>query len=314
MPLDPHAQALLDEVSALGQPPYAAMSPSDARQAMRVRLANVDEAEAVARIEDHFIPCPAHQIPVRLYLPAASAALPVLVYFHGGGWVIGGIDTHDHFCRHLANAAACAVASVDYRLAPEHKFPTGLEDCYTAVLWIITNANAFNIDSSRIAVGGDSAGGNLAAAITLLARDRGGPDLSYQVLIYPVTDYWIPSPPSYLKLGVGYSLTRDSMIWFWHHYLPSGVSPDNPYLCPLRAPSLEGVPPAFVITAEYDPLLDEGERYVERLKDAGVQVVLKRYDGMMHGFCHHYKRFIQARQLVNDIADALPWKGERRSG
>lgn len=314
MPLDPLAQALLDELSALGQPPYAALSPQDARQAMRVRLANVDEAETVDRVEDLFIPCPAHQIPVRLYLPGANAALPVLVYFHGGGWVIGGIDTHDNFCRHLANAAACAVVSVDYRLAPEHKFPTGLEDCYTAVQWIIANAMAFNIDPSRMAVGGDSAGGNLAAAVTLLAYDRGGPDLSYQVLIYPLTDYWIPSPPSYMELGVGYSLTRDSMIWFWHHYLPSSTSPDNPYLCPLRASSLEGVPSAFVVTAAYDPLRDEGERYAERLKEAGVPVVLKRYDGMMHGFSQHYKRFIQAKQLVTDIAIALSWTDSRRSG
>jgi len=302
MPLDPLAQALIDETNALGLPATAAMSPPDARQALHTKLANVDEPEAVDRVEAYAIPCPAHEIPVRVYAPAANTPLPALVYFHGGGWVVGDLDTHDAFCRHLANAGPYAVVSVAYRLAPEHKFPAGLEDCTTAVQWVAANAAMLGIDPAHVSVGGDSAGGNLAAAVALLARDRKGLALSHQVLIYPVTDYWIPSPPSYMEFAAGYSLSRDSMIWFWHHYLPSGADVNNPYLCPLRADDLSGLPPALVITAEYDTLRDEGERYAERLKAAGVPVTLNRYAGMMHGFSQHYKRFVQARQLVDEIA------------
>lgn len=307
MPLDPLAQALIVETNALGLPATPALSPVEARKALHIKLANIDDQAPIEHVENYFVPCPAHQIPVRVYLPKSNALLPVIVYFHGGGWVLGDLESHDCFCRRLAEVCACAVVAVDYRLAPEHKFPSGLEDCYTAVQWVSANAARLHIDPLRIAVGGDSAGGNLAAGVALLARERRDVNLVYQVLIYPITDYWLPGTPSYTECAAGYSLGRDTMIWFWLHYVVAGTSPDNPYLCPLHAVDLRELPPAMVITAEYDVLRDEGERYAERLQAAGVSTILKRYDGMMHGFCQHYRRFSQARQLVLDIARALPW-------
>lgn len=307
MPLAPLAAALIAETNALGLPATPALSPVEARKAMHIKLANIDEQVSIQRVEDHLIPCPAHHIPVRAYTPAATTSLPVIVYFHGGGWVLGDLETHDCFCRRLATGCGCAVVAVDYRLAPEHRFPAALEDCYTAVQWVSANAARIGIDPSRMAVAGDSAGGNLAAAVALLARERRDINLAYQVLIYPITDYWLPGTASYTECAVGYSLGRDTMIWFWLHYVAAGTSPDNMYLCPLRASDLSHLPPAMVITAEYDVLRDEGEAYSRRLQAAGVPTLLRRYEGMMHGFCQHHRRFSEARELVENIAKALPW-------
>jgi acetyl esterase len=221
-------------------------------------------------------------MPVRIYRPAPGR-LPVLAYFFGGGWTLGSIDTSDGICRSLANDAGCMVVTVGYRLAPEHPFPAAVHDCYATVRWLAEDGEQIGADPGRLAVGGDSAGGNLAAAVTLLARDRGGPGLAGQLLVYPNTDY--RADTASLRENVDpYLFNRTSVDWYWGHYLTSPADGDNPLASPLRAADLAGLPPALVITAEYDPLRDEGERYAQRLAAAGVPVTLSRYDGMIHGF------------------------------
>lgn len=284
MPLDPQAQAFLDQMAASGAPPLTSQSVAQARRSLLVFASLGGDPEPVATVEDRKLPGPAGAIPVRVYTPAGSGPFPVLVYFHGGGWVLCDLDTHDPICRSLSNAAGCVVASVDYRLAPEHKFPAAADDCFAATQWVMNNASLINGDPGRIAVGGDSAGGNLAAVVALMARDRGGSQLVFQLLVYPVTDYYAPGTPSYHQNADGYFLTRDDMVWFWNHYLDGEADAANPYACPLRATSLTGLPPALVITAEFDPLRDEGEIYTARLRESGVPAELVRYDGMIHGF------------------------------
>lgn len=304
MPLDPVARAFLDQVTAMGLPPFHEQSVAAARDGIRL-LAQMDGSrEAVARVEDHTVPGPAGDVPVRLYAPATAGKPPVLVYFHGGGWVIGGIDTHDAVCRALANRAEAAVASIDYRLAPEHPFPAAVDDCYAATRWIAENAGTFAVDAERVAVGGDSAGGNLAAVVAQLARERGGPWLRHQVLVYPATDPAMDTP-SYRENADGYLLTRAAMEWFYGHYLPDPADRTNPLAAPLRATRLGGLPPATVITAEFDPLRDEAEAYAERLREAGVPVDLARYDGMIHGFLGMTALFAQARVALDRIGAAL---------
>jgi len=242
------------------------------------------DPEPVNKIEDRKLPGTAGSIPVRVYTPSGSGPFPVLVYFHGGGWVLCDIETHDPVCRSLANAAECIVVSVDYRLAPENKFPAAVDDCYAAAQWVMNNASLINGDPDRVAVGGDSAGGNLAAVVALMARDLGGSAPIFQLLIYPVTDYYLPGTPSMEENAEGYFLTRDDMVWFWNHYLNDVAEAEDPRACPLKASSLSGLPPALVITAEFDPLRDEGEMYAARLGEAACGVELVRYDGMIHGF------------------------------
>ncbi len=284
MPLDPQAKALLEQMAASGAPPLGAGSVADARQAIAAFAQLGGDPEPVARIEDRQIRGPCQAIPIRIYTPAGSGPFAVLVYFHGGGWVLCDIETHDPVCRSLAKAAECIVVSVDYRLAPEYKFPAGAEDCYAATRWVMNNAHLMNGDAHRVAVGGDSAGGNLAAVVALMSRDKGDRAPIFQLLVYPVTDYYLPATPSYQENADGYFLTRDDMVWFWSHYLSNEVDAANPYACPLRAASLGGLPAALVITAEFDPLRDEGEMYAARLRDAGVAARVVRYDGLIHGF------------------------------
>jgi acetyl esterase len=241
---------------------------------------------------------------VRAYSPGGPGPHPALVYYHGGGWVIGDLHTHDGLCRSLTNAARCAVLSVDYRLAPESKYPVAVEDSYAALLWIAANADRLGIDRRRIAVGGDSAGGNLATVVALAARDRKGPRLALQVLIYPVTDHDLDTR-SYVENATGYVLTREGMRWFWNHYLARDAQGREPYASPLRASSLAGLPPALVITAEYDPLCDEGEAYAARLRDSGVPVTLTRYPGMFHGFVRMTNILDKARTALDEIASSV---------
>lgn len=284
MALDPQAQALLDLVAAFGMPALSTLSVEDARKAL-VQMGELSgpEPEPVAKVEDRLIPGPAGQIPVRVYTPQGSGSSPVLVWFHGGGFALGSIEIVDEFCRALTNAAGCIVVSVDYRLAPEHKFPAAVDDCYTATKWVAENANAIGGDPTRIAVGGDSAGGNLAAVVALMARDRGTPPLVYQLLVYPVTNFAFDTP-SHREYADGYFLTKDDMAWFCNLYLRSEADSHNPYASPLQAQDLRGLPPALVITGEFDPLRDEGEAYAARMREAGVPVACKRYNGMIHGF------------------------------
>ncbi len=304
MPLDPQAQAVLEQMAEAGLPPLGSVSVEETRQGMVAATAAGEEPEPVAKVEDRSIPGPGGQIPVRIYTPQGSGPFPVLVYFHGGGWVIGNVDTHDPTCRTLTNAAGCVVVSVDYRLAPEHKFPAAVDDCYAATQWVAANAAAINGDSSRIAIGGDSAGGNLTAVVAIEAREQGGPPLVFQLLVYPVTDYSF-STPSYQDNADGYLLTKDSMVWFWDHYLRTEADGQDHRASPLRASDLTGLPPALVITAEYDPLRDEGEAYAARLQESGVSVTCTRYDGMIHGFYGLTAVVDQARKAVEESVAAL---------
>ncbi len=304
MPLDTQARALLDQMAAAGAPPFESLTPEQAREMIMQMRELAGPPEPVARVEDRVAATAAGPIPVRIYTPEAAGPLPMLVYFHGGGWVIGNLETVDAPCRALANRAGCLIVSVDYRLAPEHKFPAAAEDCYAATRWAAEHAAELGGDPARIAVGGDSAGGNLAAVVALMARERGGPRLAYQLLIYPVTNYDF-STPSYQENAEGYLLTKNAMVWFWDHYLRQPSDGEHPYASPLRAADLRGLPPAFVITAEYDPLRDEGEAYADRLRQAGVPTELRRYDGMIHGFFQMAGVLDQGKQVIADAAAAL---------
>lgn len=282
MPLHPQVKTMLEAGKAAGIPPLRQLSIQQARDNMNANAK--PDGPSVGTIHARRIDGPHGSINLRVYTPRGGGPHPVLVYFHGGGFVLGSLDTHDNGCRHLCVGAGCVVVSVDYRLAPEHKFPAAPDDCYTALQWVQANASLINVDGNRIVVGGDSAGGNLAAAVALRARDENGPALRGQLLIYPVADHYAPGTPSYIANGNDYGLTRDSMIWFWDHYLASPDDANHPYASPLRAKSLAGLPPAWVITAEYDPLLDEGERYAQALKAAAVPTEYQCFDGMQHGF------------------------------
>ncbi len=260
--------------------------------------------DPVDLVQNLFAPGPAGDIPVRLYRPDSSTPLPVLVFFHGGGFVSGSPDTHDGLCRKLANLVPCAVVSVDYRLAPEHKFPAAPEDCFAATRFVAEKGYALGVDAKRIAVAGDSAGGNLAAVTAQICRDRNGPELRHQLLIYPITDVGCDTP-SYAENASGYLLTRDLMRWFWNHYLDTPADGTQILASPLRAEDLSGLAPATVITAEFDPLRDEGEAYARRLRAAGVDAQLERYDGQIHGFLLWEDRIARAGAALRAISGRL---------
>jgi acetyl esterase len=304
MSLDPQARQVIDATLALGLPPMEQMTPRQARESMRARIAALGPVEEVARVEEHRVGVENGAITVRCYTPRGAGLRPALVFFHGGGWVIGDLDTHDGICRSLANAAGCVVASVDYRLAPEHRYPTAVDDAFAATRWVAAEGPRLGIDARRLAVGGDSAGGNLAAAVTLMGRERGGPPLAFQLLVYPVTHHAFDTP-SYQECAEGYLLTRNAMRWFWGHYLRHPDDGRAPHASPLLAPDLAGLPPALVITAGYDPLRDEGEAYAARLGEAGVPVTLTRYPGMIHGFFRMINLVDQARAARDEAATAL---------
>jgi len=303
MAIDSQAKFLLEQMEAAGAPPMSSLSPEEARLTTDFSaLAGIPEK--VGKVENRVIPGPGGDIPVRIYTPNGEGPFPSLVFYHGGGWVIGDLDTVDVPCRLLANRANCVVVSVDYRLAPEHKFPAAADDAYAAAKWVVENGPSIKVDSSRVAVGGDSAGGNLAAVVSLMARDKNEIDLAYQLLIYPVTNHSYETV-SYRDNADGYLLTKDSMIWFWDHYLRNPQDGENPYASPLKAEDLSGLPPALVITAEFDPLRDEGEAYAQRLKEAGVSVEETRYNGMIHGFFWMPGTLDQGMKAVNQAANAL---------
>lgn len=259
----------------------------------------------VAKVEEMAIPGPAGEIPIRVYWPAGSGPWPVVVYYHGGGWVIGDLDTNDGLCRLLSNGASAVVVSVDYRLAPEHRFPAAVEDSYAALEWVFRNAARLDADPSRIAVGGGSAGGNLAAAVALMARERGGPALTYQVLIYPATNLVELDTESHRSFAEGYGLTREHIEFFRDSYIPDAGDRRSPYASPLLAASLEGLPPALVITAGFDPLRDEGIAFAERLEAAGVPTATVNYPGMIHGFVTLDRLFGEAEEAIGEAARAL---------
>jgi acetyl esterase len=304
MPLDPQVKTLLAEAEALGLPAYQDLSPQAARRQMLDSAAPPDPLMMVDRVENRSIPGPAGDIGLRLYYPAGDSPFAVLAYYHGGGWVMGDLDTHHGLCHALAKKSGCLVVSVDYRLAPEHRHPAAVEDAYAAACWVAQNAAAIQADPARMAVAGDSAGGHLAAVAALMARDRKGPRLDLQILIYPITDFNFKTS-SYLKNATGYMLTRDLMRWFWKHYLATEELAGHPYVSPLRAQDLSNLPPALVITAEFDPLCDEGEAYAAKLRLAGVAVKSIRCEGMVHGFFRMISRLDKAGEALDEVAGIM---------
>ena len=302
MALDPAIKALLDAMLAAGGPALDALPPVEARVAFDNMPLPRKQIE-LARIEDRKIPGPAGELPVRIYQPHGVGVKPVLLFIHGGGWVIGSLDSYDATCREFAQSAGCVVVSVDYRLAPEHRYPAAPDDCYAALRWVAAHAASLGADAKRLAVGGDSAGGNLSAVVAQMARDKGGPAIRFQLLIYPVTDADF-STPSYTQNAEGYLLTTSAMKWFWGHYA-SDAQRREPYASPLRAKDLSGLPAAWVCTAEFDPLRDEGEAYAKRLQQAGVSTTLTRYDGLIHGFISFGLVSPKAQAAVDEAVAAL---------
>jgi len=303
MPLDPQVRLYLDKMAALKLPGFHTMPPADARRLFGAIRAMGGTPAPVDAVRDLRL---GGSIPARSYRPkdAGARPRPALVFFHGGGWVLGNLDTIDGLCRRLANASGCVVVSVDYRLSPEAKFPAALEDCHAAARIVAAEAGSLGIDPERVAVGGDSAGGNLAAAVAILARDRRELDLAFQLLIYPIADFAFDTP-SYLANAEGFGLTREMMAWYWDQYLARPEDGASPLASPLRAAELAGLPPAMVVTAEYDVLRDEGEAYAARLRDAGVAVGLRRYPGQIHGFLQLADTFPTAREAIADVGRAL---------
>lgn len=302
MPLHPQIRTLLDEIAAAGAPPLTSLRPSEVRASYQ-QMARQKPASAavIGGTRDLSAPGPAGTVPLRAYTPmAATGPFPLLVYFHGGGFVIGNLDTHDDVCRELCAGTGCVVVSVDYRLAPEHKFPAASDDGLAATRWVAEHAAELNGDAARLAIGGDSAGGNLATVTALRIRDEGGPQLCGQMLVYPVTDHYSADMPSMRDNGTGYGLAREEMVWYSDHYLRDDADIDNPRASPLRAPSLRGLPPAWVGTAEFDPLRDEGEAYAKRLAAEGVPTAFKRYDGAIHGIYTYASGLELGRQVMDD--------------
>jgi acetyl esterase len=304
MPVTAEVQTILDLLAAVPEVPLEEQTPEALREAYAQMSVAGSKAE-MASVADRTVPGPNGDVPVRVYVPTTEPGpRPAIVYFHGGGWVIGDLETHDGVCRSLAAASGLTVVSVDYRLAPEHPFPAPLEDCQAAVRWVADNAAELDVDPARLAVGGDSAGGNLAAVVAREAA-ASGPALGFQLLVYPVCDGTL-ARPSMTENAEGYFLTAPMMGWFWGHYMGTRDWTD-PLASPLHCPdeALAGVPPALVITAEFDPLRDEGEAYAERLRAAGVDVTATRYDGMIHGFFSMGDFVPDGKAAIDQAAEAL---------
>lgn len=299
--LHPQARALLNLIEERNVPPTHTLTPAQARAMYRERrfFTQPDPPE-VALVRDLAMPGPGGDIALRLYRPAGSSSgsvLPVLVYYHGGGWVIGDLDTHDTLCRELANGSGCVVVAVDYRMAPEHRFPAAALDAIAAARWVHDNATLLHLDATHMAVGGDSAGGNLAAVVAQAARDEGGPALAFQLLIYPATDNR-RTAPSHQANGEGYLLTRDTIGYFHDHYITEASQDLDWRASPLLRDSLAGLPPALVLTAGYDPLRDEGLQYAQRLTEAGNRATLVCFERQIHGF-------ITMGRVIDEAAEAV---------
>jgi acetyl esterase len=305
MPLDRHVKALLDQFAALKMPKSWEIGPQAARAAMKMGIFRKGDTQ-IGRVEDRTIEGPGGALGVRIYTPisTSSTVLPGLVFFHGGGFVLGDLDTHDDLCRVLCNESGFRVVSVDYRLAPEHPFPAAVDDCFAATHWIASNAAELGIEVGRLAVGGDSAGGNLAAVVAQLARS-GGPAIAFQLLIYPVAQLGAPDTPSMRENAKGYFLEKEGMDWFTRLYAPNKDHRNDPRLSPLRCPDLSGLPPAYLITAGFDPLRDEGKAYADALDKAGVPVTYVNYPGMVHGFFSMRGFIPKAREAIAAAAAAM---------
>ncbi|MBV9330432.1 MAG: alpha/beta hydrolase [Alphaproteobacteria bacterium] len=308
MALDPVLKAFLDQMAAVPGPKMWESSPTEGRTAFAGLLDLVGpKGVPIGRSENVTAPGPAGPIPLRIYTPVAAGAeaLPALVYFHGGGFVIGDLDTHDGICRLIANESGCRVVAVHYRLAPEHKYPAAPEDAFAATSWIAANASKLAIDANRIGVGGDSAGGALAATVAQMAKAQSTPKISFQLLMFPVTQ--IGSETSSLReYSVGYFLERKTLDWFYAHYLPDGVDPKaDTRISPLRSSDFEGLPPAYIMLGGFDPLHDEGASYAQKLRDAGVQVTVADYREMVHCFVYLQTILPQAHDALIAAAAAV---------
>jgi acetyl esterase len=304
--LDPTVRQLLEALEAEGSPPLESFSLEEARKLAVESLKTVGGTlEPVRSIENLRIPGPECEIPIRVYTPDVPAPCPALVYFHGGGWVVCDLDTHDVVCTAIAHRAGAVVIAVDYRLAPEHKFPAAVLDSYAATTWVSANAKQLGIHPKRISVGGDSAGGNLAAVVSLKSRDEDGPAIALQAMVYPVTDLSSFATPSYQEFGENHYLTKKQMEWFRGHYLRSMEDARDPHASPLLALDLSELPPALIITAECDPLRDEGAAYAKRLADDGVSVTYTCYSGMIHPFFSLSGVIPQAFDAIQQVANAV---------
>ncbi|WP_231189528.1 alpha/beta hydrolase [Haladaptatus sp. DYF46] len=304
---EPHPEitGFLQQMGAAPIPTLSSLSPEGARQFSTQMFPTADDPEPVEEVMELSITD--EGIPIRVYVPAEEGPYPTLVYLHGGGWVIGDTAMYDATCRAITNAANCMVVSVDYRLAPEHKFPIPLEDCYTAAEWVFDTAEMMQVDTDNVAIGGDSAGGNMAAAVAQMARDRDGPSFARQVLIYPVTDHEFDTP-SYEENAEGYLLTKADMEWFWDHYLRDDIDGQHSYASPLKAQDLQELPPTTIVTCGFDPLRDEGAAYAGQLEAAGVDVNHIHYEDAIHGIAQllvEPMALTRARDLINDVGEDL---------
>jgi acetyl esterase len=309
--LDSDAQEVLEAIAASGAPHLSTLSVNEARRRVRAALISKGVPLPLQRVEDVSLPTPGGALRARLYRPR-DGCLPVALFLHGGGWTVNDVDTHDQLCRRLARRSGWLLASLDYRRAPEHRHPAALDDAYLAYRWLLDNAESIGCDPTRRALIGESSGGMIAANLTVLLRDLGAPMPIYQVLAYPVADsftHW----PSYAERGNGYILDRPLLEWYLGHYLPPGCSAEDPYLMPLATEDLSGLPPTLILTAEFDPLRDEGIAYANRLAAAGVTVEHVHASDQMHGFLLLGRVVPKAGSLVDRTADALARVQARRS-
>ena len=306
MPLDPDAEAFLRARAEAGPSlPLSVLGASKVREVMAAATASAPSPRPIQHVLDHQVPGPVGAIPIRVYRPSDADALPVVVYLHGGGWTFGSLDAVDALCRELSVQVECVVVSVDYRLAPEHKFPVPLDDAYAALRWVAAHGDLLGAEADRLAVAGDSAGANLAVAAALRARDDAvGPPISALVLAYPVTEYAV-ARPSWVDNGNGPVLTADDVEWLWDQYLRDESDRSDPRAVPSLAHSLSGLPPTFVLSAEYDLLRDDGEHFAQSLADAGVPTEVERYLGAFHGFFTMVTTLRRAEEAVADAADFL---------
>ncbi len=302
MPLTAESQAVLNVFAEQGMPRLHSMPAAESRAFFNAAFATKPEdQDPIAKVQDLGVPVADTEIPARLYLPDTNEKLPLLVHYHGGGWVLMNLESHDALCRTLANKAGVAILAVEYRKAPEYPYPTAVEDCYAALRWAAANADELGVDGTRLGVIGDSAGGNLASVVAQMARDSGGPDLRVQILTYPAVDATMAAK-SIEENAEAPLLGRDEMRWFWDHYIGDHKNLKEPRLSPLYANSFDNLPPAYVSTAEFDPLRDEGEQYAEKLAAAGTEVISKRYNGVFHGFALLAKLIPEGAQLVEEQA------------
>lgn len=305
MPVTPEVQSILDFIAAAEGPPREELDPAELRQGYAA-LNMVESRPEMASVTDRVVPGPGGDIPIRVYVPTDEPGpRPVLVYFHGGGWVIGSVDTHDGTARAVAESSGVTVVSVDYRLAPENPFPAAIDDALAAIRWVVQHASELDVDPGRLALGGDSAGGNLAAVAAQELNTAGAVSVRFQLLIYPVTDGTM-AYPSIDENAEGYFLTKATMTWFWQQYVGDGDR-TGPRVSPMHAgdEALAAAPPTLVITAEYDPLRDEGEAYAARLRAAGVDATATRYDGMIHGFFSMRDLIPEGKAAVDQAGEAL---------